>query len=129
MKSVERASKLLVLTSAIAAATLHVVLVAREWDELPALLSIGAVLTLVAARRWPRAMLGGVVAFGSVAALACVLVIGRFDWFHLIFWLVCLLVGLLGRADLRWNFPPPWRFPLIGWASILARRTSRFAVR
>ena len=116
----ERASRLFVLTSAIAAATLHSILVAREWHELPAVLSVGAVLTVVAARRWPSAVLGGLVAFGSVAAVACTLAFGRFDWYYLIFWLVCLLVGVLARASLCWSLPPPWRFPLIGWALVLA---------
>jgi hypothetical protein len=117
---VERASKLFVLASAIAAAILHSILVAREWHELPALLSVGAVLTVAAVRRWPSAVPGGLVAFGSVAAVVCTLTIGRFDWFYLIFWLACLLVGVLARPGLRWNFPPPWRFPLIGWALVLA---------
>ena len=74
----------------------------------------------MAARRWPRALLGALVAFGSVAAVACTFAIGRFDWYYLIFWLVCLLVGVVARAGLRWSFPPPWRFPLIGWALVLA---------
>ena len=33
---------------------------------------------------------------------------------------MCLLVGILARAGLRWSFPPPWRFPLVGWALVLA---------
>ena len=116
----ERASKLFVLTSAIASVTLHSILVAREWRELPVILGVGAVLTFVAARRWPSAVLGGLVAFGSVAAVVCTLAIGRFDWYYLIFWLVCLLVGFLARPGLRWSLPPPWRFPLIGWALVLS---------
>ena len=125
----ERASRLFVLTSAIAAATLHSILVAREWHELPAVLSVGAVLTVVAARRWPSAVLGGLVAFGSVAAVACTLAIGRFDWYYLNVWLVCLLVGVLARAGLRWSLPPPWRFPLIGWALVLAASWPIIVVR
>ena len=116
----ERASKLLVLASAITAAMLHSILVAREWRELPVILGVGAVLTFVAVRRWPSAVLGGLVAFGSVAVFACTFVIGRFDWYYLIFWLVCLLVGVLARAGLRWNVPLPWRFPLIAWALVVA---------
>ena len=116
----ERASKLLVLTSAIAAATLHAILAAREWHELPVVLGVGALLTAVAARRSTGAVQGSLVAFGFVAAGACSLAVGRFAWYYLVVWLACVLVGMLARSDLRWRIPPPWRFALIGWALVLA---------
>ena len=120
MTNVERASKLLVLTSAIAAATLHAILAAREWHELPVMLGVGALLTVVAARRSTGAVQGSLVAFGFVAAGVCSLVVGRFEWYYPIAWLACVLVGMLARSDLRWRIPPPWRFALIGWALVLA---------
>ena len=116
----ERASKLVVLTSAMAAATLHAILAAREWHELPVVLGVGALLTAVAARRSTGAVQGSLVAFGFVAAAACILAVGRFEWYYVIVWLACVLVGMLARSDLRWRIPPPWRFALIGWALVLA---------
>ena len=116
----ERASKLLVLTSAIAAAMLHAILAAREWQELPVVLGVGALLAAVAARRSTGAVQGGLVAFGFVAAGAASLAVGRFAWYYVIVWLACVLVGMLVRPDLRWRIPPPWRLPLIGWALVLA---------
>ena len=120
MTDVERASKLLVLISAIAAATLHAILASREWHELPVVLGVGALLTAVAARRSTGAVQGSLVAFGFVAAGACSLAVGRFEWYYLVVWLVCVLVGMMARSDLRWRIPPPWRFALIGWALVLA---------
>ena len=120
MTNVERASKLLVLISAIAAATLHAILAAREWPELPVVLGVGALLTAVAARRSTGVVQGSLVAFGMVAAGACSLAFGRFEWYYLVVWLACVLVGMLARSDLRWKIPTPWRFILIGWALVLA---------
>ena len=120
MTNVERASKLFVLGSTIAAVTLHATLAAREWNELPVVLGVGALLTAVAARRWTGALQGGLVGFGFVAAGAFSLAGWRFGWHSLVVWLACVLVGMLARSDLRWRIPPPWRFALIGWALVLA---------
>jgi hypothetical protein len=117
----ERASRVIVLTSALAAASWEIELASRDW--LPFLyIGVGAfaVGALLATRLGRRAA-GALFSVGYVFPVMCLAAAGFFRNTFFGVWILPLLGAMIATSiDGGWSFPSRWKVPLVFWALVAA---------
>lgn len=117
---VERLTKLIVVLSVLAAGAMTT-LTAVEWPPLPYVAALALVAAYTAAQRLPGATIRVLVALAYVAPGLQILMLGQARLSDLIVWLAALLGAILATVDpWRWHLPVKWRWPLVGWALVVA---------
>jgi O-antigen ligase len=117
---VERVSRLIVLVSILVAAVTHAVLAHTQTSVVVATAAAFVATWAVARASLPLA-LGIVAGTAYVAPGLLTAAFGIYDYHQLGVWMAALAGLVMAHADVRrWHLPARWRFPLIGWALVLA---------
>ena len=120
MTTVERASRLIVVSSIALAAAAHIWL-ARWQPGLGLAAAIAFVVTFAIARAWFHATLAIVLGAAYIAPALLWLAFGALDYHLLLVWLAAVAGPVMAQFDWRrWHLPPRWLLPLVAWALIIA---------
>jgi hypothetical protein len=117
---VERASRLIVIASLALGVAAHAWLAYPQ--ATPAVAAAVAFVALFLVTRWSLTLGLGIVAASAYMAPALLMVaFAGYDYHHLGIWIAAAAGALAAHADpARWHVPDNWRFPIIGWALVLA---------
>jgi O-antigen ligase len=117
---VDRATKATVVISALAALLFETLQAGRYQAAVPALAAGAALAGWLCGRRWPEWSAGTILAVGSLVPLLWIATTRRFGLWLLAPWVVCLVAAAAPTFSGSWQYPRPWRIPLIVWALAVA---------
>jgi O-antigen ligase len=125
----DRSTKAFVAISAFAALAFETIQSNRYENETFALAAIAALGGWQAGRRWPERAAGTILAVGALVPIFFIAFTGRFAVWLLPPWVIALVAAAAPAYTSSWQFPRPWRFPLITWALAIAVTWPIVAVR
>jgi O-Antigen ligase len=116
----ERATKAAVVSSTLAALLFETAQAGQYQRGIPALAAACALAGWLAGRRWPERSAGAILAIGSLVPLLWIAITGRFGLWLLSPWAAALIAAAAPTFTASWQYPRPWRIPLIAWALAVA---------
>lgn len=120
MTTVERASRLIVISSIALAAVTHIWL-ARWQPGLGLAAAVAFVVTFALGRARFDASLAIVLGTAYIAPALLWLAFGAIDFHLLLVWLAALAGPVVAQFDWRrWHLPSRWLLPLVAWALVIA---------
>lgn len=116
----DRFTKALVAISALAALAFETIQSNRYQNGVLALCVLASLVGWLAGRRWPERAPGTILALGTLVPIVWIGVTGRFALWLLPPWVIALVAAAAPTYTSSWQFPQPWRFPLVAWALAIA---------
>jgi O-antigen ligase len=109
-----------VVVSALAALIFETIQAGQYQKGIPTLAAVCALAGWFGGRRWPERSAGVILAAGSLVPIVWIAITGRFGLWLLSPWVAALVAAAAPTFTSSWQYPRPWRIPLIAWALAVA---------